>query len=170
MKKYLAGLVFSMLLPVTQSYASHVNFNVGVNIGVPVAPVYAAPPVAIAAPPDFVAPPELGFYVAVGVPYNLFFYDNSYWLCRNGAWYSAPYYNGPWVSTGFNRVPYGLRRYPMNRIHYFRDNYYGRYHGHGGPEYRHFRPGMHEMGREGHGRGNEGNRHGGGEGHGRWER
>jgi hypothetical protein len=166
MKKYLVALALSMLLPVTQSHAAHVNFNMGVNVGVPVAPVYATPTVAIASPPVFVSPPELGFYVAAGVPYDLFFYGNSYWLCRGGVWYSAPYYNGPWMSVGFSSVPYGLRKYPLNRVRYFRDNYYRRYHGHGGPEYRHFRPGTHKMSSEGHGRGNEGHHEGRGGGHG----
>jgi hypothetical protein len=167
MKKYLAGLALSMILPVTQSHAAHVNFNVGVNVGVPVAPVYAAPPVAITAPPDFIAPPELGFYVAVGVPYDMFFYGDRYWLCRGNVWYSAPYYNGPWVSVGFGNVPYLIRKYPLNRVHYFRDNYYRRYHAYGNREYRHFRPDMHEMGRDGRGWGHEGHHEGRGEGHGR---
>ncbi len=177
MKKYLVGLMFSMVLPV-QAQAAHVDFNVGVNVGVPAAPVYVAPPVTIAQPPEFVAPPELGFYVAVGVPYDLYFYDNRYWLWRSGAWYSAPFYNGPWVTVGINSVPYGIRRFPFERIHYYRDNYFRHYHGVGGPEYRHFRPGRHEMGREGrgpgkaenHGRAHEGHGDGKGEGHGRWER
>lgn len=170
MRKYLLGLALAVILPVTQSYAGHVNFNFGVNVGVPVAPAYGAPPVIIDAPPEFVAPPQLGFYVAVGVPYNLYFYGNNYWLWRGGAWYSAPYYNGPWISVGINSVPYGLRRYPINRVHYYRDDYYRRYHGHGGPDYRHFRPGHHEMGRDGHGRGHEGRGEGHGGGHGRGER
>ncbi len=172
MKKYLAGLIFSMVLPVTQAQASHVDFNVGVNVGVPAAPVYAAPPVTIAEPPEFVGPPQLGFYVAVGVPYDLYFYSNRYWLWRGGGWYSAPFYNGPWVTAGIGSVPYEIRRFPVERVHYYRDNYYRRYHRAGGPEYRHFHPGRHEMGREGRGggHGHEGRGEGRGEGHGRWER
>lgn len=170
MKKYLFGLVFSMVLPITQAQAGHVNFNVGVNVGVPVAPAYVAPPVTIVEPPEFVAPPELGFYVAYGVPYDLYFYGNRYWLWRSGVWYSAPFYNGPWVTVGIRNVPYGIRRFPFERVHYFRDNYYRRYHGVGGPEFRHFHPGRHEMARGGHGW-NRGEGHGRGhEGHGRWER
>ncbi len=161
MKKYLAGLALTMILPMAQSYAANVNFNVGVNVGVP--------PVVISAPPNFVAPPELGFYVAVGVPYDIFFYGNRYWLCRGNAWFASPYYNGPWVSVGFGNVPYLIRKYPLNRVHYFRDNYY-RHHAYGNIEYRYFRPGMHEMGRDGRGRGHEGHHEGNGEGHGRRER
>ena len=155
MKKYLVGLMISMVLPVTQAQASNVNFNVGVNVGMPTAPVYAAPPVAIVEPPLFVAPPQLGFYVAYGLPYDLFFYGNSYWLSRGGIWYSSSFYNGPWVQVGYRSVPYGIRKYPFDRIHYFRDNYYRDYRGHGGPEYRHFRPGRHELGRDGHGWGRQ---------------
>lgn len=175
MKKYVAGLVFSMILPVTQSYAGNVNFNVGVNLGVP-APVYAAPAVVVSSPPEFVAPPELGFFVAVGVPYDIFFYGNGYWLCRNGAWFSARYYNGPWGSVAFAGVPRELRRYPLHSIHRYRDAYYTRYRGYASRDYRHFQPGRHEIARQGRdeGRGwghdsrhnDRGNGYDRGEGHG----
>lgn len=170
MKKTVVTLLLFTLLPVAQAGASDVGFNVGVSVGRPVAPVYGAPPVVIAEPPEFIAPPQLGFYVAVGVPYDLFFHGNQYWLNRGGIWYVAPYYNGPWVAAGPGRVPYEIRRYPARKIHYYRDNYYSSYHGRGGPEYRHFRPGNHEMGRIGHEeRGDRGRGHGdSGEGHGRW--
>jgi hypothetical protein len=175
MRKYLFCMALALVMPVTQAHASHVNFNVGVNVGVPVAPVYVNPPVVIEGPPEFVAPPELGFYVAVGVPYDLFYFSNRYYLCRGNVWYESPYYNGPWLTVGFRDVPYGLRRLPFDRIHYYRDGYNRRYHNaggrefRGGHEFRHFRPGHHEFGGAGHGGGRAG--HGeGGEGHGRWGR
>ncbi|MRS05897.1 hypothetical protein EG832_22160, partial [bacterium] len=33
-------------------------------------------PVVIEEPPEFIQPPEVGFYVATGVPYDLFFVSN----------------------------------------------------------------------------------------------
>jgi hypothetical protein len=165
MKRYLFGLAIALLAPVSQAQASNVDFNVGVNIGVPAAPVYVNPPVVIEGPPEFVAPPQLGFYVAVGVPYDLFYFGNRYYLYRGNGWYGAPYYNGPWVTIGYGDVPYGLRRFPMERVHYYRDGYYNRYHKYGGQEFRHFRPARHGFDKKGYGRGGEG--HGkGGEGHG----
>ena len=45
-------------------------------------------------------------------------YGNRYYLSRGNVWYSSQYYNGPWVTTSFGNVPYGLRRLPAERIHY----------------------------------------------------
>lgn len=132
----------------------------GLNIGLPwvvasapvaapapvVVPEYAYPnedyePVAVAEAPVFIMPPELGFYVAVGVPYDLFFYNNSYYICRGNIWYSSSYYNGPWTSVYYNNVPYLFNRLPFERVHHYRDTYYGRYQRYGTWEgYRHFRP------------------------------
>jgi len=128
--------------------------GVGLNIGLPwvVAPapvpppVYAYPdnsyqPVAVVDEPEFVMPPELGFYVAVGVPYDLYFYNNSYWINRSNIWYSSAYYNGPWTRIYYRDVPYLFNRYPFERVRHYRDAYYGRYQKHGVWDgYTHFRP------------------------------
>lgn len=128
--------------------------GVGLNVGLPwvVAPAPVPPP-AYAYPdtayepamledaPEFVQPPELGFYVAVGVPYDLYFYNNSYWVNRGNIWYSSAYYNGPWSRTYYNDVPYVFNRFPFERIRHYRDSYYGRYQQHGDWQgYNHFRP------------------------------
>jgi len=105
---------------------------------------YAYQPVVIEEPPEFVLPPELGFYVAVGVPYNLFFLNNVYYVCRDNIWYSSPYYYGPWSRTYYRNIPYALNRFPFERIRHYRDNYYGRYQRYGAWDgYRHFRPERH---------------------------
>ncbi|HET6418534.1 MAG TPA: hypothetical protein VFG19_00160 [Geobacteraceae bacterium] len=155
MKKVLFSLAFASVLGCPLVYASNVDFHVGVNIGtpgvavpvpVPVAPapqpVYVQPPVAIEEPPEFIAPPELGFYVAVGVPYDLFFAGGRYYLCRGNAWYASPNYNGPWVSARYKTLPWGLRKYPYERIRYFRDTGYRHWREGGNPywEKHHFHP------------------------------
>jgi hypothetical protein len=131
--------------------------GVGLNIGLPwvVAPAPVPPPAyaypdntyepAVAdAVPEFVQPPELGFYVAVGVPYDLFFYNNSYWVNRGNIWYNSPYYNGPWTSIYYSNVPYVFNRYPFETIRHYRDAYYGHFQRYGSWEgYNHFRPGQH---------------------------
>ncbi|MGA7827929.1 MAG: hypothetical protein WCA04_09725 [Geobacteraceae bacterium] len=128
--------------------------GVGLNIGLPwvVAPapvpppVYAYPddayqPAAIDAAPEFVQPPELGFYVAVGVPYDLYFYNNSYWINRGNVWYNSAYYNGPWSQIYYSNVPYVFNRFPFERVRHYRDAYYGRYQRYGAWDgYTHFRP------------------------------
>lgn len=167
MKKYIFCLAIAALMPFSSAEASNVGVNVGINIG---------PPVVIAAPPQFIMPPQLGFYVAVGVPYDFYYYGGRYYQPRGNVWYSSPYYNGPWVKVHHKNVPYGLRKYPANKVHYYRDNYYQKHHDRPGPGYREFRPGQrHGRGGDfsGHGegynnQGRGGQRGGGhGEGHGR---
>ncbi|MDD2336768.1 MAG: hypothetical protein PHD01_09365, partial [Geobacteraceae bacterium] len=128
--------------------------GVGLNIGLPwvvapapvPAPAYGYPdysyePVVTEEVPEFVQPPELGFYVAVGVPYDLFYYNNSYYMNRGNIWYNSPYYNGPWSSVYYSNVPYVFNRFPFERIRHYRDSYYGRYQRYGAWNgYNHFSP------------------------------
>jgi len=112
----------------------------------PPAPVYVAPaPVAAPAPEvvfnddvDFIYPNSLGFYVAVGVPYDLFYVGTRYYLFRDGRWLCAPSSHGPWVVQRYRELPPGLRRHRIERIREFRareydvyrrdhDHYRGRY-------------------------------------------
>jgi len=142
--------------------------GVGLNVGLPwvvapaPAPVYAYPDtsypdpyetVVAEAAPVFVLPPELGFYVAVGVPYDLFFYNNSYYIYRGNIWYYSSYYNGPWSRMYHSNIPYVFNRYPFERIRHYRDSYYGRYQRYGTWDgYKHFRPGHRAEYRGGYGR------------------
>ena len=129
--------------------ASNVGVGVDIHIGnqphvapAPV-PVYAPPPppVVIEEPPMFLYPPELGFGVAVGLPYDVFFISGTYYLNRGDVWYRGPNYNGPWVTTGYRALPPGLRRHKFERIHYYRDREYRSYQsGHDRYHGRHFRP------------------------------
>jgi hypothetical protein len=136
MRKVLFILACLSATSVSAAYASNVDFNVGINIGntprvaVPVVaqPVYA-PPVVIEEPPEFIEPPQLGFYAAVGVPYDLFFVSNRYYLYRGNAWYAAPRYNGPWVTVQYNSLPGKLRRHSFERVRYYRDAGYRQYRG-----------------------------------------
>lgn len=73
---------------------------------------------------DFIYPSQLGFYVAVGVPYDLFFLNNFYFTYRDGRWYRAPNHRGPWVTVERRHLPPGLRRHKLDRIRHYRDNEY----------------------------------------------
>ncbi len=132
--------------------AGNVGVGVDIHIGnqpavvpVPVAPVPVPvappPPVVIEEPPLFLYPPELGFGVAVGLPYDVFYVSNAYYLSRGGVWYRSPYYNGPWVVTKYRALPPGLRRHRFEQIHYYRDREYRVYQG-GADRYhgRYYRP------------------------------
>ena len=69
---------------------------------------------------DFVYPARLGFYVAVGVPYDLFYVRDNYYLFRDGRWFMARGSRGPWVATHYRELPPGLRRHDMERIRAYR--------------------------------------------------
>lgn len=143
MKKLL--LCCAMLLGAAHmAHASNVGVSVGVNIGGP-APAYVAPPISITAPPLFILPPRLGFYVAAGVGYDMFYAGNTYYLYHGNAWYSSPYYNGPWVVVKYGTVPYEIRRHPFKQIHYYRDNHYRRYfYGRDHYDHKYFKPKLHD--------------------------
>lgn len=151
MRSILVSLVFAAVAAGGPAQAANVGFNVGINIGnlprvyasaptvyVPVsAPAYAPPPPPVYAPapppmvieerPEFVRLPELGFFAAVGVPYDLFYVSGRYYLTRGNTWYSAPNYDGPWVTARYRSLPWGLRRYPFERVRYYRDTEYRRH-------------------------------------------
>jgi hypothetical protein len=137
-----AGRAAVALVPVVLALGASVASagNVGVDLNlhlgnqpqqviVPVAPQPAQVVVREPAPPavvaidddvDFVYPAQLGFYVAVGVPYDLFYDRGNYYLCRDGRWFRAPGSRGPWVATRYRELPPGLRRHDIERIRAYR--------------------------------------------------
>jgi hypothetical protein len=93
--------------------ADNIGYNVNINIG---------------NEPEFIAPPSLGFYVAVGVPYDMFYVESNYYLHRDNGWFVASGYNGPWVAVHDNRrLPRGLRKYKYDRMIAIRDEEYGNF-------------------------------------------
>lgn len=141
---------------VQAAQASNVGVDLNIRLGnqprpvVVPQPVYVAPqPVYVApAPPaptfvvdddvEFIYPQGLGFYVAVGVPYDMVYLQNNYYVYRDGRWLRSPSSRGPWVAQRFRELPPGLRRHKMERIREYRnreyvaysrdrDNYRGRY-------------------------------------------
>lgn len=141
-----------LLTGLTTAQAADVGVHLNVNIG-------NSPGVVIAQPPVFIAPPALGFYVALGVPYDLFYTDFHYYLCRGNSWYYAASYNGPWIAIRYERLPWGLRRHKYNRIIAIRDEEYRRYtHNHGHYDGWYFRPGRHEQREDRYDRHDQGNR------------
>ena len=77
--------------------------------------------------PMFIFPASLGFYVAVGIPYDMFFIDSNYYIYRHSAWYVSANYNGPWTGIHYKRLPWGLRKHDYRRIIRVRDEEYRNY-------------------------------------------
>ena len=98
----------------SMAQADGISFNL--NVG--------GPPIVISQPPDFIYPSELGFGVAVGVPYDMFYSSGAYFVYRGGGWYRTSSYGGNWIKVGQRQLPPEFRRYNINRIHAFRDREY----------------------------------------------
>ena len=77
--------------------------------------------------PDFIMPPSLGFYVAVGTPYDLYRVNNNYYVFHDNAWYRGAYYNGPWRAVNYQQLPQNLRRHNHEQIRAIRDEEYLHY-------------------------------------------
>jgi len=138
-------LVPAALALASAASAANVGFDVNVHLGnqpqqvvipAPVAPPPTQVIIREPAPPaivsieddvDFVYPSQLGFYVAVGLPYDLFYVRNNYYLFRDGRWFRASGSHGPWVSTRYRELPPGLRRHDMERIRAYRSAEYDVY-------------------------------------------
>ena len=106
----------------------------------------AAPPLTYyEAAPNFIYPGELGFGVAVGVPYDLYYISDSqylaYYLYKDRVWYIGTSYLGPWTVINYRSLPPQLRKYKVAKIRTFRDRDYLRFHEKKGDyKGKHFRP------------------------------
>lgn len=137
----------ALVLGASAANAGNVGVDINLHLGnqpqqvvvpaaPPPAPVMAPAPVVAPAPPapiviendvDFVYPSQLGFYVAVGVPYDLFYARNNYYLFREGRWFRAPNSHGPWYPARYRELPPGLRRHDIAQIRAYRNAEYGVY-------------------------------------------
>lgn len=150
MKKWsvqLALQVAALPLILAQAQAGNVGVDVNIHLGndprpVVVTPAPAPRPVVIAPAPayqpepyyneveedvEFIYPQPLGFYVAVGVPYDLFYVNNVYFSFRDGRWYRSPSNRGGWVPVRYRELPSPLRRYRIERIREYRAHEYAVY-------------------------------------------
>ncbi|MBT1070495.1 hypothetical protein [Pelotalea chapellei] len=151
MEKKLLLMMIAAALAVPVSALAEVSVNV--NVGVPGAVVVPAPlprprvmvpappSIRFEAPPLFLAPPQLGFYLGVDVPYDIFFSGDNYYLYYGNSWYRSDFYNGPWIVTERRHLPPGLRKHRVEYIRSYKDREYRAYdrqrdHYRG----RHFRP------------------------------
>jgi len=118
MRKLLA-VAFAVALFHTVSLAQADEFSFNINVG--------GPPVVLSQPPDFLYPPELGFGVAVGVPYDMYYFDGLYFIYRGGGWFRTSSYGGNWIKVRHRDLPPELRRYKIAQIHQYRDREYRSY-------------------------------------------
>jgi hypothetical protein len=74
------------------------------------------PEVYLAAPPQFLRPDGEKFYLAIDVPYDLFYLDNGFYLLYRGAWFASDCFEGPWEKLGKERTPPALRSCTPQKI------------------------------------------------------
>lgn len=128
-------LVTILMFCASASYAGNVGVDVNINLGeqprqvIVREPPYQPPVQQIQVDEDvqFIYPGPLGFYVAVGLPYDLFYVQNNYYLYRDGRWSRASRSQGPWAFVDRRGLPPGLRKNKIERIHQYRDQEYAVY-------------------------------------------
>ena len=117
--------ILTLLVAITGSQALG-EVNVNINIDVPVPPA-----IVVEAPPAMIFLPQPGLYVAVGIPYSIFFFSSHYYYFHNDHWFRAPGYGGPWAQIKYKSLPPGLRKYKIHELHTFRDREFNNYREHG---------------------------------------
>jgi hypothetical protein len=121
MNRFFRTMLTVAVVAVSLASAAWGEVKVNVNVGVP------GPQIVLPGPPDFIMPPSLGFYVAVGTPYDLYRVNNKYYVFHNNAWYRGAYYNGPWRAVNHQQLPPNLRRHSHDQIRAIRDEEYRHY-------------------------------------------
>ncbi|WP_150132322.1 hypothetical protein [Prosthecochloris sp. GSB1] len=74
--------------------------------------------------PNMLFVPQLGFYVAVGQPYDLLFLDNYYYVSHGGQWYRARHFHGPWKFVKYRHLPRPFRVHKWKQIRTYCDREY----------------------------------------------
>lgn len=100
-----------------RSAPARAEVNINVNIGPP-------PPIVVHERPTMVYLTEPAVYVAVGVPYDIYFFSGRYYYMHRDNWFWAPGYGGPWVHVVSKSLPPGLQRYKVVKLHEFREREY----------------------------------------------
>ncbi|HEX9078325.1 MAG TPA: hypothetical protein VF795_01975 [Desulfuromonadaceae bacterium] len=127
MKRNLTIAALALAATTSFSAPAHAGVNLNIDVGVPVVVAPPPPQIVLRAAPRFIFSPFLGMYVSVGIPYDIVYFGNDYYLYQGGYWYRGPYYNGPWARVGYRRLPPLLRRHRFEEIRRYRDDEFHRY-------------------------------------------
>lgn len=125
MKQLIKWQLVSILM--LSSSAAFAGVDVNINLGQPPRQVIVREQVyqpQVDQDVQFIYPGSLGFYVAVGLPYDLFYVQNNYYIYRDGRWSRASRSQGPWVYVDRRALPPGLRKHKIERIRQYRDHEY----------------------------------------------
>lgn len=145
-------MICSLAIPLALCASPSQAGDIGINFhfGIPQPPVFIAPQPVYRPPvptfyfqesPELVYMDSLGFYVAMGSPYDLFRHNNYYYIYHQGYWHRSSQLHGPWHIVEYRNLPSGFHRHKIEQIRRFRDAEYDNYRHNrrGGPDQR-YRP------------------------------
>jgi len=113
------GAFLGFALPARQADAS---VSVGVSIGTG---RHGGFSLSFASRPSVVLIPSSRVYYASNFAEDLYCYDDDWYTCDDGTWYTARSYNGPFVQIAFTSLPYEIRSVPVSyRRHWGSDASY----------------------------------------------
>ena len=98
----LSALLWALLCPLP----GHAGVNVNIHIG--------PPAVVVAAPPELISVPRTMVYYAPDVEADLLFFGGFWWTPKEGRWFRARAYEGPWVIIEPRHVPVEIVRLPRD--------------------------------------------------------
>jgi hypothetical protein len=119
-KLAVSGLVMlagAIAMEGTLAIPARAEVNINVNIGPP-------PPVVVVERPTMLYLGEPGLFVAVGVPYDIFFVSGRYYYFHGGNWFWASGYGGPWVHVVYKGLPPGLQKHKIIQLREYREREY----------------------------------------------
>ena len=102
-----------MALVLVSPVPAPARVDVGINISLPPAIVFAAPP-------EVVVIPETYIYAVPDVDADIYFYNGWWWRPWGGHWYRSRYYNSGWVY--YQRVPSFYVSIPSNWRNDYREH------------------------------------------------
>lgn len=105
-KGRIVGGFLALLLVVFTAGSAFSGVNVNINIG--------PPDLVVAGPPEMIVVPRTMVYFAPGVAVDLFFCAGYWWAPKEGHWFRARAYNGPWGIVASRAVPAAIVRLPKN--------------------------------------------------------
>lgn len=120
-------LLIFVSLSVSPAYAGNVGINLDLHVGdrLPsdgdrVIVSHYEPPYSSMERPRMVYADRLGLYVVVGIPYDMCYLQNSYYLFRDGCWYRGRSSRGPWVMVSHRDLPRSLRNQRIEGVRDYR--------------------------------------------------
>jgi hypothetical protein len=119
-KQILLAIGIAGVFAVQPKTDAHADLRIGIEIP-------GGPGFSFESRPDFIYLDDYGFSVSYGGPHDVIYYGNAYFVFRNGYWFRAYDYRGPWGRINSYELPGPIRRHGWNEIRRFRDMEYRRH-------------------------------------------